>query len=114
MSHPKSKRVPQKATRRKVRREPSVYLDKAVEVDLLHRLSRLEGHVRGIRRMLEQHQSCDDLLIQISAVRAATNQVGAILLENHLETCVAACIRNGKGEMELASLKAALSQAFKS
>jgi DNA-binding FrmR family transcriptional regulator len=66
-----------------------IYLDQPVKLDLLHRLSRLEGHVRGVRRMVEEEVSCDDLLIQISAVRAAINQVGAILLENHLETCVA-------------------------
>jgi DNA-binding FrmR family transcriptional regulator len=99
--------------RKRVARKTDVYLDQAVQQDLLNRLSRLEGHVRGVRRMLQEHQSCDDLLIQISAVRAAINQVGAILLENHLETCVAACIRNGTGDLELAGLKAALAQAFR-
>lgn len=94
-------------------RKRDVYLDQAVQTELAHRLSRLEGHVRGIRRMLEEQKSCDSLLIQISAVRAAINQVGAILLDNHLETCVAACIRNGQGDLELANLKAALAQAFK-
>jgi hypothetical protein len=64
-------------------RKGNVYLDQAVEQDLVHRLSRLEGHVRGIRGMLQEHHSCDDVLIQISAVRAAINQMGALLLENH-------------------------------
>ena len=90
-----------------------VYLDPGVEKELQDRLSRIEGHVRGIKRMLGEHASCEDLLIQLSAVRAAVNKTTARLLENHMETCVAECIRAGEGEQALRHLKGALSQVVK-
>jgi len=90
-----------------------VYLDSDVEEDLQNRLSRIEGHVRGIKRMLAEHASCDKLLIQITAVRSALNQAAARLLENHLETCVTECVRAGQGEKALRELKGALTQVVK-
>ena len=90
-----------------------IYLDPEVKEELQNRLSRIEGHVRGIERMLAQHASCEDLLIQLSAVRAALNQATARLLENHIETCVADCVRAGKGEKALRQLKGALAQVVK-
>ena len=90
-----------------------IYLDPEVEEELQNRLSRIEGHVRGIKRMLSEHASCEDLLIQLSAVRAAVNKASARLLENHLETCVAECVRAGQGEKALRQLKGALAQVVK-
>ncbi len=90
-----------------------IYLDAAVEEDLQTRLSRIEGHVRGIKRMLAEHAGCEDLLIQLSAIRSALNQATARLLENHMETCVADCVRAGHGEKALRELKAALTQVIK-
>lgn len=90
-----------------------VYLDPEVEQELQNRLSRIEGHVRGVKRMLGEHASCEDLLIQLSAVRAAVNQATARLLENHMETCVAECVRAGEGEKALRHLKGALTQVVK-
>jgi len=90
-----------------------VYLDPAVEEELQNRLSRIEGHVRGIKRMLGEHASCEDLLIQLAAVRSALNQATARLLENHLDTCVADCVRAGQGEKALRHLKGALTQVVK-
>ena len=91
----------------------NIYLDAEVEEDLQNRLSRIEGHVRGIKRMLAEHASCEDLLIQLSAVRSALNQATARLLENHMETCVAHCVRAGQGEKALRQLKGALTQVVK-
>ena len=90
-----------------------IYLDPEVEEELQNRLSRIEGHVRGIKRMLAEHASCEDLLLQLSAVRSALNQATARLLENHLETCVADCVRGGEGERALRQLKGALTQVIK-
>ncbi len=90
-----------------------IYLDPEVEQELQNRLSRIEGHVRGIKRMLAEHASCEDLLIQLSAVRAALNQATARLLENHIETCVADCVRAGEGEKAFRQLKGALAQVVK-
>ena len=92
----------------------TVYLEPEVEEELQNRLSRIEGHVRGIKRMLAEHNSCEDLLIQLSAVRSALNQATARLLENHMETCVAECIRAGQGDKALRHLKGALAQVVKS
>ncbi len=89
------------------------YLDPEVEEELQNRLSRIEGHVRGIKRMLAEHATCEDLLIQLSAVRSALNQATARLLENHIETCVADCVRAGRGEKALRQLKSALTQVVK-
>ena len=85
-----------------------------VETDLQHRLSRIEGHVRGIKRMLTEHESCENLLVQLSAVRSALNQTTGRLLEKHMETCVAECVGAGQGEKALRHLKEALGQVVKS
>jgi DNA-binding FrmR family transcriptional regulator len=58
-----------------------IYLDAEVEEELQNRLSRIEGHVRGIKRMLAEHASCENLLLQLSAVRAALNQATARLAQ---------------------------------
>ncbi len=90
-----------------------VYLDPEVEKELQDRLSRIEGHVRGIKRMLEEHQNCESLLMQLTAVRSALNQVTSRLLDNHMDTCVAQCVRGGKGDKALRELKGALTQVLK-
>lgn len=66
--------------------------------DLLNRLSRIEGQVRGIKRMVEEDAYCTDILIQVSAVNAALNSFNKVLLANHIRTCVAEDIRAGKEE----------------
>ncbi|MBP3654244.1 MAG: metal-sensing transcriptional repressor [Oscillospiraceae bacterium] len=65
---------------------------------LINRLSRIEGQVRGIRKMVESDTYCTDILIQVSAVQAALNAFNRELLANHIRTCVADDIRNGKDE----------------
>ena len=66
--------------------------------DLLHRLSRIEGQVRGIKGMVEKDAYCTDILIQAAAVNAALNSFNKVLLANHIRTCVARDIREGKEE----------------
>lgn len=66
--------------------------------DLLNRLSRIEGQVRGIRKMVETDCYCADILVQVSAVNAALNSFNKVLLANHIRTCVAEDIREGKDE----------------
>lgn len=90
----------------------AIYLDADVEQELQNRLSRIEGHVRGVKRMLNERASCEDLLVQLSAVRSAVNQVTSRLLENHMETCVTDCVRAGQGEKALRQLKGALSHVI--
>ena len=66
--------------------------------DLINRLSRIEGQVRGIKKMIENDTYCTDVLIQVSAVNAALNSFNKVLLANHIRTCVAEDIREGKDE----------------
>ena len=66
--------------------------------DLLNRLSRIEGQVRGIRRMVENDAYCVDILTQVSAITSALNSFNKVLLANHIKTCVANDIREGKDE----------------
>ena len=66
--------------------------------DLIHRLNRIEGQVRGIKRMVEDEAYCPDILIQVSAVNSALNSFSKVLLGNHIRTCVADDIRNGQEE----------------
>ena len=66
--------------------------------DLINRLNRIEGQVRGIKKMVENGTYCTDILIQVSAVNAALNSFNKVLLGNHIRTCVAEYIRQGKEE----------------
>lgn len=62
----------------------------------MNRLSRIEGQVRGIKGMLEKDAYCPEILVQVSAVNAALNSFNKVLLANHIRTCVADDIREGK------------------
>jgi len=92
---------------------PQVYLRPEVERRLRNRLKRLEGQVRGVQRLLAEHHSCDDLLIQMGAIRQAINGVMVELLDGHMETCVAESIAKGQGAKALASLRGALAAALR-
>ncbi|MBP1560939.1 MAG: metal-sensing transcriptional repressor [Oscillospiraceae bacterium] len=65
---------------------------------LINRLNRIEGQVRGVRKMVESDTYCTDILVQVSAITAALNAFNRELLANHIRTCVADDIRNGKDE----------------
>ena len=67
--------------------------------DLINRLSRIEGQVRGIRKMVESDCYCPDILVQVSAVNAALNSFSKELLATHIRTCVADGIRRGDDEV---------------
>lgn len=66
--------------------------------DLIHRLNRIEGQIRGIKGMVEKDAYCTDILIQVAAVNAALNSFNKVLLSNHIKTCVTEDIRQGKEE----------------
>lgn len=56
--------------------------------ELLDRLARVEGQIRGLRRMLEEDRSCEEVLTQLLAARSGLEQAGVLVLERHLERCV--------------------------
>ena len=66
--------------------------------DLINRLSRIEGQVRGVKNMIENDAYCVDILTQVAAINAALNSFNKVLLANHIKTCVADDIRNGKDD----------------
>ena len=72
--------------------------DDKEERDLLNRLSRIEGQIRGIKGMVERNVYCTDILIQVAAVNAALNSFNKELLAEHIRNCVVRDIREGKDE----------------
>jgi DNA-binding FrmR family transcriptional regulator len=75
---------------------------------LVNRLSRIEGHVRGIKTMVQNDEPCPDVLIQIAAIRGALDRVARMILDEHLTQCVARAAKEGNIEGEIEELKAAL------
>lgn len=66
--------------------------------DLLHRLNRIEGQIRGIKGMVEKDAYCTDIITQVAAANAALNSFNKVLLANHIKTCVKQDILEGKEE----------------
>ena len=66
--------------------------------DLLNRLRRIEGQVRGIARLVEDEAYCLDILQQVEAMTAAADSVGLLLLEDHIDGCLTHAIETGQGE----------------
>jgi DNA-binding FrmR family transcriptional regulator len=91
----------------------NLYLTGEAERAIYNRLSRLEGQVRGVKKMLADHKSCDDMLVQVSALKQAVNGIAAELLQAHMETCVLGSIEAGEGQTALASLRDALAKVMK-
>lgn len=75
--------------------------------DVLARLSRIEGQVRGVRRMIEQERGCMDVVRQLAAMRAALGKVAAAVIAENLEECVRRSATEG-GDAELRQAKQAL------
>lgn len=72
--------------------------------NILERLRKVEGQVRGVQRMVEEDRYCVDVLTQLAAARAALDRVGLALLENHTQHCVANAIRHDEGDAAVAEL----------
>jgi CsoR family transcriptional regulator, copper-sensing transcriptional repressor len=70
-----------------------------VKNNLISRLNRIEGQIRGVKKMIDNDTYCDDVLNQIAAIQSALNSVGKILLEGHLRSCVVERLQ--EGEMEV-------------
>jgi len=75
---------------------------------IVNRLSRIEGHIRGIKTMVQQNSPCPDVLLQIAAVRGALDRVARIVLDEHLNECITRAAQNGNIEQEIQLLQAAL------
>jgi CsoR family transcriptional regulator, copper-sensing transcriptional repressor len=72
-------------------------IDEDTRGKTLGRLRRIEGQVQGIQRMVEEDKYCVDILLQLTAVQGAVEQVQKLLLARHISSCVADAIRSGNG-----------------
>lgn len=82
---------------------------------LVNRLSRIEGHIRGIKTMVQEHRPCPEVLTQVAAVRGALDKVARTILDDHLTECVVRAAKEGdsaKIDYEIAQLRSALKQFF--
>jgi len=94
--------------------QPPGYLDN--KQAHLRRLRRIEGQTRGLQRMIENDEYCIDVLTQISAVTSALKSLSLLLLEEHLDHCVANAVQNGgtEAEAKLAEANAAIARLVRS
>ena len=81
--------------------------------NLLLRLRRIEGQVRGLQKMVDEDQYCIDILTQISSVMAATKKVGLIILDDHIHGCVKDAVKQEGGEDSIDELITALERFMK-
>ena len=80
---------------------------------LCQRLNRVEGQLGGIRKMLENDEPCDEIIIQLNSAKAALQKISQIVLEDHREHCVIDSLQEGGREPQIESLKRAISQYTK-
>lgn len=80
--------------------------------DLVVRLNRIEGQIRGIKRMVEESAYCTDIITQVAAVTAALNSFNRVLLNNHIRSCVTEDILSG-GEEKTEELLTLLQKLMK-
>ena len=80
----------------------------AAKPDLVARLHRIEGQVRGVTRMLDEDRYCIDVITQLTAIEAALRQTALLLLREHTEHCVAAAIGTGDGAGKVRELNEAI------
>jgi len=78
--------------------EPSRHSYSKDRAQLLRRLSRMEGQVRGVARMIEREEYCIDILQQTAALRAAVDAVSLMLMEDHVAGCLATAVKTGESQ----------------
>jgi len=76
-------------------------------------MKKLEGQARGIQRMIEEDRYCIDIVQQLTALSAAADEVSLLILESHIEGCVADAIREQHGEEHIKELVATIRKAMK-
>ena len=91
------------------------YLDPRLEADLITRLNRAEGHLRSVKQMLTNHEECVQILTQLAAVQGAIRPITLKLLDEHIASCVTACVEAGtvEGHAAIADLKRMLAMVAK-
>ncbi|MFZ5968611.1 MAG: metal-sensitive transcriptional regulator [Bacillota bacterium] len=67
----------------------------AAKKDIVNRLKTIKGHIAGIEKMIEEDKSCDEVLLQIAAIKASIHKVGMVIMEEHAKDCL---MNSGEGE----------------
>jgi CsoR family transcriptional regulator, copper-sensing transcriptional repressor len=88
-------------------------VDMSAKPDVLRRIAYIEGHLKAVRRMIEEDKYCVDVLKQTYAVRRAIEKLEARILESHLQGCVVAGIREGREDAVIGELMELYEQAGK-
>jgi DNA-binding FrmR family transcriptional regulator len=81
--------------------------------ELLNRLRRIEGQARGVQRLVEREAYCLDILQQVEAMTAAADQVAMLVLEDHIDGCLAHAIETGEGEPYVAEVMQVVRRAMR-
>ncbi|HUZ68131.1 MAG TPA: metal-sensitive transcriptional regulator [Candidatus Saccharimonadales bacterium] len=82
--------------------------------DIQKRLLRVEGQARGLQRMVDEERYCIDILTQVKSVKAALDRVALLLLDDHVEHCVADAVKRGHGAAKLRELSQAIGRFVES
>lgn len=91
--------------------EPHTHSHENTKV-VINRLSRAIGHLQSVKRMVEDGRDCSDVLIQIAAVNAAVNNIGKIILQDHISNCIVDAVETGN-KKALSDLNYAIDQFVK-
>ncbi|HAA09566.1 MAG: metal-sensitive transcriptional regulator [Syntrophomonadaceae bacterium] len=81
--------------------------------NILMRLRRIEGQVRGVQRMVEQEADCGEILTQVAAIKSAVNQVGLLVFENHAQDCLASITQGDSDEEGLKEIVAMMGRLIR-
>ncbi len=89
-------------------------MKQCMDVDAINkRLKKIEGQVRGVQKMVNEDKSCEDILIQIGAIKSALHKTGQVILEGHMHHCVLDGINSGQQDETIEKLISALNQFSK-
>ncbi len=89
-------------------------MKQCMDVDAItKRLKKIEGQVRGVQKMVDEDKSCEDILIQIGAIKSALHKTGQVILEGHMHHCVLDGISSGQQDETIEKLISALNQFSK-
>ncbi|WP_317853690.1 metal-sensitive transcriptional regulator [Chakrabartyella piscis] len=89
-------------------------MKQCMDVDAINmRLKKIEGQVRGIQKMVNEDKPCEDILVQIGAVKAALHKTGQVILEGHMHHCVLDAVQDGHGDEAIDKLVSALNKFSK-
>ncbi|WP_420911684.1 metal-sensing transcriptional repressor [Rippkaea orientalis] len=86
---------------------PHIHSEESLK-KITNRLSRIEGHIRGVKTMVTENRACPEVLVQLAAVRGAIDRVSRLILDEHLSECIARAAKEGNIDAEIEELKAAL------